>query len=638
MANRSLGKAKKVKNDEFYTQLGDIEKELRHYADQLRGKVIFCNCDDPFESNFFKYFAMNFNQLELKKLIVTCGGSMLLNPRKYELEHEDQAFQEIIHKTIDFFESKGLKKIKDDDHQRVWYADFLEFIKQEEIFSTLLTPTGYGAESCRWDTWRIAHFNEILGFYGLAYWYTWQVTILGLGPIWMSDNEVLKKRAAQLLKEGEVFAFGLSEKAHGADIYSTEMSLTPQKDGSYKANGSKYYIGNGNTAKMVSTFGKVSGSEDYVTFVANYQHEKYECVKNVVNSQSYVAEYSLTDYPIGEADILHKGREAWDAVLNTVNIGKYNLGWASIGMCTHAMYEAIDHASKRQLYKMHVTDFPHVKRMFVDAYSRLIAMKLVALRAADYMRVASPEDKRYLLYNPVVKMKVTTQGESVIDLLWDVIAAKGFEKDTFFEMAARDIRALPKLEGTVHVNIALIVKFMGNYFFKSAEYPEVGQQSAPGNDDFLFDQGPTKGLGKTRFHDYRQIYGPVKLPNVKIFTKQIRVLKILLMLATPSNKQRRDIDFIMALGELFTLVVYGQLILENAKIYSLSDDLIDQIFDFIVRDFSSFALELYSKSSTTKRQARLCTMMFLKPEVNQDRFTRIWDEVYGLRDQYIMNG
>ena len=55
MANRSLGKAKKVKNDEFYTQLGDIEKELRHYADQLRGKVIFCNCDDPFESNFFKY-------------------------------------------------------------------------------------------------------------------------------------------------------------------------------------------------------------------------------------------------------------------------------------------------------------------------------------------------------------------------------------------------------------------------------------------------------------------------------------------------------------------------------------------------------------------------------------------------------
>jgi hypothetical protein len=72
MANSNLADAKKAKNDEFYTQLVDIEKELRHYTNQLRGKVIFCNCDDPFESNFFKYFAMNFNQLSLRKLIVTC--------------------------------------------------------------------------------------------------------------------------------------------------------------------------------------------------------------------------------------------------------------------------------------------------------------------------------------------------------------------------------------------------------------------------------------------------------------------------------------------------------------------------------------------------------------------------------------
>lgn len=72
MANKSLQSAKIARNDEFYTQLVDIEKELRHYADHLHGKIIFCNCDDPFESNFFKYFAMNFNQLGLKKLIATC--------------------------------------------------------------------------------------------------------------------------------------------------------------------------------------------------------------------------------------------------------------------------------------------------------------------------------------------------------------------------------------------------------------------------------------------------------------------------------------------------------------------------------------------------------------------------------------
>lgn len=70
--NESLNKANKAKQDEFYTQLTDIEKELRHYKDFFRGKTVLCNCDDPFESNFFKYFAMNFNILGLKKLIATC--------------------------------------------------------------------------------------------------------------------------------------------------------------------------------------------------------------------------------------------------------------------------------------------------------------------------------------------------------------------------------------------------------------------------------------------------------------------------------------------------------------------------------------------------------------------------------------
>jgi hypothetical protein len=69
--NRTLSSAKVAKQDEFYTQLGDIENELKHYREHLRGKVILCNCDDPFESNFFKYFALNFNTLGLKKLICT---------------------------------------------------------------------------------------------------------------------------------------------------------------------------------------------------------------------------------------------------------------------------------------------------------------------------------------------------------------------------------------------------------------------------------------------------------------------------------------------------------------------------------------------------------------------------------------
>lgn len=91
-SNSSLNKAARAKNDEFYTQLSDIEKELKRYKDQFRGKVVYCNCDDPFESNFFKYFAANFNALELKKLITT---SYVKSP--------------IVGKQLPLFDIEGLK-------------------------------------------------------------------------------------------------------------------------------------------------------------------------------------------------------------------------------------------------------------------------------------------------------------------------------------------------------------------------------------------------------------------------------------------------------------------------------------------------------------------------------------------------
>lgn len=72
MGNKDLNKAKNSKQDEWYTQLADIENELRHYKTYFKGKTVLCNCDDPYESNFFKYFAMSFNVLGLKKLICTC--------------------------------------------------------------------------------------------------------------------------------------------------------------------------------------------------------------------------------------------------------------------------------------------------------------------------------------------------------------------------------------------------------------------------------------------------------------------------------------------------------------------------------------------------------------------------------------
>ena len=168
---------------------------------------------------------------------------ILLNPKKHTSRCSDEKSREIMQKTIAYFEGMGLRRLKSDDRDRVWYADFLEFVKREQAFATLLTPAAHGGKDCRWDNWRNNEFNEILAFYGLHYWYTWQVTILGLGPIWMSANEAAREKAAEQLRHGEVFAFGLSEKEHGADVYSTGMTLVPEGDG-FRARGSKDYIGN----------------------------------------------------------------------------------------------------------------------------------------------------------------------------------------------------------------------------------------------------------------------------------------------------------------------------------------------------------------------------------------------------------
>ncbi|MBT9167678.1 MAG: hypothetical protein DDT19_01017 [Syntrophomonadaceae bacterium] len=106
----------------------------------------------------------------------------------------------------------------------------------------------------------------------------------------------------------------------------------------------------------------------------------------------------------------------------------------------------------------------------------------------------------------------------------------------------------------------------------------------------IIDSGLARGLNKVRFHDYNLAYENRDLPNIAVFREQIALFRNMLVKAAPDEAQRQDTEFLLGLGEIFTLIVYGQLILENADIYQLDDDLVDQIFDFMVRDFSKFAL------------------------------------------------
>jgi acyl-CoA dehydrogenase len=572
----------------------------------------------------------------------------LLNPHAFDPQRLDPESRRQLQALIDWFEQRGKTRLLRDDLDAAWVSDFLEFVKTERIFATFLTPSEFGGDDAdkRWDTSRNAVLSEILGFYGLSYWYAEQVTILGLGPIWQSDNMKAKEKAAAQLEAGGVMAFALSEREHGADIYNTDMVLTPATSDDdegvlFRASGEKYYIGNGNVAGMVSVFSRrsdIDGADGYVWFVADSTHESYELIGNVVHGQMFVSTFALHDYPVYEEDILVTGPEAFSAALNTVNVGKFNLCSGSIGMCEHAFYEAITHANNRILYGNPVTVFPHVRAGFVDAYARLVAMKLFSDRAIDYFRSAAPDDRRYLLFNPVTKSKVTSEGEKVVTLLWDVLAAKGFEKNTYFSQVVRLIGALPRLEGTVHVNVAQILKFMPNYMFNPASYPEIGTRDDPADDVFFWSQGPARGASKVQFADWAPVYERhTNVPNVGRFYEQVAAFKELLLTAAPDTDQQADLDFVLVIGHLFSLVVYGQLILEQAELTGTDTDLIDQIFDVMVRDFSAYAVALHGKPSSTPAQQEWALAAIRKPVTDADRFGRVWDEVTSYDGAYQMN-
>ncbi|AKC39889.1 acyl-CoA dehydrogenase, putative [Mycolicibacterium phlei] len=565
----------------------------------------------------------------------------LLHPTQDDFAEFDGETRRLLKATVDWFENRGKTRLLKDYVDKVFYQDFLDFAASEKLFATFLTPAADGAGNAdkRWDTARVAKLSEILGFYGLNYWYPWQVTVLGLGPVWQSTNTDPRKRAADLLDDGAVAAFGLSEQAHGADIYSTDLVLTPVEGGGYKASGRKYYIGNGNCARIVSVFGRVEGRDgldQYVFFLADSEHPNYTVIKNVVPSQMYVAEFELDEYPVSEDDILHVGADAFSAALNTVNIGKFNLCFGGIGLSTHALYESVTHAHNRILYGSPVTKFDHVRREFVDAYARLMGMKLFSERAVDYFRTASPEDRRYLLFNPVTKMKATTEAEKVLALLGDVMSAKAFEAETYTTAARIDVAGLPKLEGTVAVNLALILKFMPAYLHHSQDLAVPGVQLEARDDEFLFNQGPASGLGKVQFHDWRKPFAEnAGIPNVAAFTERAEALATLVAAEKDAIKSA-GLDLQLSIGELFTLVVYGGLILEQAKLRGADEQLIDQIFEILNRDFSQYAVDLIGKREATATQRQWAKDVISEPVFNSERFDAIWNRVEALSGVYEM--
>jgi acyl-CoA dehydrogenase len=251
---------------------------------------------------------------------------------------------------------------------------------------------------------------------------------------------------------------------------------------------------------------------------------------------------------------------------------------------------------------------------------------------------------------------VTSEGERVIDLLWDVIAARGFERDTYFSRATADIRALPKLEGTVHVNIALVLKFMPRYLGAAhgaaQQYSTIPVRQDGGDDAYLFRQGPAKGLGSIGFADWRPTFERfAHLANVAIFREQIDAFTQLVLTAPPTDSQQKDLDYLQVLGQLFAQIVYAELILESAALAfdhgetrpgSVSDlsDLteahLDRIFAVFVRDMADQAVQLHGQASATAAQSTAALTIIRKPRIEPEAEQSFVSEVLSYSSAYEM--
>lgn len=533
---------------------------------------------------------------------------------------------------VEFFEVKGLIALKDEDRREAWYEDWLAYQAEHRLYATLLSPRVYSSIGGEFNLLRLTRFLEVFGYFSPAHGYSLQVTFLGLFPILMGGNAALKQEAVKTLEAGGLFAFGASEKDHGADLLGNEFNVREIAAGRLVAIGRKYYIGNCNCAAIISILARKQDARSagrarrapLVLFALRLKNSPLKNVRKISTigvRAAFVGEFEVKDHELPQADIFAEGRAAWDGVFGTVTLGKFFLGFGSVGICERAFVEAVDHVNRRVLYGKPVIAMPHIRRLVNEAYARLTAMKLYAFRALDYVQAANANDRRYVLFTAVQKAKVSTQGLNVIAALQECIGAKAFEADTYFEMALRDAPLIPSLEGSVHINLALTAQFLSAYFsdsnFEVANPKSLINGDAPSVENPYLFEARTCPVNTVAFAHFLNAYKPLAgIPNVKLFAKQVKAFEM--FARGVSAVDAADTQHTLAIGECLATIAYGQLIAENAAILHVSPQIISVIFHLLVLDLSGSALAFAGSIPRHPRMRRLRAMVIAPVTTGED--------------------
>ena len=481
---------------------------------------------------------------------------MILDPLRPNLPGLDARSREIVRRPIDFFEAKGKKRLREDDHDarlvrrlpRVRQARADLRRPADARRRTAATRTRAGTPA------RICAFNEILGFYGLAYWYTWQVSILGLGPIWRARTRRAKRGPRELLEDGgDLRLRPLREGARRRHLLDRHDARRPDGDGGFRANGGKYYIGNGNVAGMVSVFGRCAGTRRVRLLRRRPAARRLPAgQERRQRARPTSPSSSSTTTRSRPSDVLHTRPRR---LRRRAQHGQRRQVQPRLRLDRHLRARLLrgDHTTPRSrvLYGMHVTDFPHVR---ADVHRRLRAPgrdeALRAARAIDYMRSASPEDRRYLLYNPITKMKVTTRGREGDRPPLGRDRRQGLrEGHVLRDGGARHPRPAearghgPREHGAgpqVHGELPLQ---------PGRATRRCRGDATPADDDFLFRQGPAQGPREDPLPRLarRPSRGSPTCPNVARFLEQAEGLETLLAdRRRPTRSSSKDLDFLLA--------------------------------------------------------------------------------------------
>ena len=555
----------------------------------------------------------------------------------------------LVRKLAEFFESKGLAAIKDEDQREQWYEDWLAYQATHQLYAGLLAPRQYSSLNSGFDLLRYARFLEVCAYYSPAHGYSLQVTFLGLCSILMGANPDLKREAVGALEAGGLLAFGISERGHGSDLLGNEFTVSESDRGRLVAQGAKFYIGNSNSASIISILARKEDQRNaghsrrapFLLFALrpgkSLGFRSVGKIRTLGVRSAFVGEFEVKDHEFTKCDVIAEGRQAWDAIFGTVTLGKFFLGFGSIGICEHAFEEAAAHLRNRLLYGKPAIDMPHIRATMVQAYARLTAMKLYAYRALDYLHASRETDRRYILFAAVQKARLSTQGMKVMALLSECIGARGFESETYFEMALRDIQLIPGLEGSTHINLGLTAQFMPRYFAdreKTLVDPGslVAGEFAAGENSFLL-EARASAINSIGFPHFLHAYRPLmSVANVRLFAKAAKAFQLFIRGHEIERTSRADTPLAMAMGRCMATTAYAQLVAENAVRLNVSAPLVSAIFHAFVKDFSVAALKLAACCGTDSIPQKLLCRLVSASRISDEECDFVARQMAGTSD------